>query len=208
MHLKKIKMKNLFNILLLCITIIVFSNVETKSQCSNCVAPATQESITMQLSGTSCSFTINYCLLCSPSGNTIATLCSIVFPNPAYCYGIPLPASFFEDIRKAIAKDGALKCAIANGIPIGPCPNRSIIETYLPTCARWVFNETTNGVSMVPCLQLAAQCFQEWEICFDDPDYVITKIGQPYKESGVCEREIIILPPNQPNENDCFEICF
>lgn len=199
-------MKNL----LFCFTVIVLlffiSTSKSNSQCANCISPATQESTTMTIPGTSCIATINYCLLCSPTGNTIVTLCNISIPNNFFCNGVTLQPNFFISVRKLIAELGAKKCAEENNIPIGPCPNRVIIETYFPTCAKWVSNTENGSVTMVPCFQFAGQCYQQWEICFQDPNYIVTKVGEPIKDPGICEDEIIILPPT--NFNECFEICY
>ena len=197
-------MKKLIMIILFCM-ILLFATNESSSQCANCIFPSSQESFQMEIPNTSCTITVNYCLTCSPTGNTLISLCSVVFPYTSNCFGIHLDEDFFESVRQGMAKDGALKCANKNGIPIGPCPNRAIIETYLPTCARWEVNTINSSVNLVPCFQNAGLCYQQWEICFQDPDYIVTPVGDPFKISGICISEPLIFLPELPD--DCFEIC-
>ena len=197
--------KIIFSILIFVSTLLV-TNVESKGQCPTCPSPSTSESVIMGISGTSCSITINYCLFCSPTGRPRIELCSILFPIP-YCNGLSITSSLLFEVKKAMVKDGSVKCATAMGLPIGPCPNRNIVETYFPTCGKFgVPDEITGTAPLIPCGQLPGQCYQEWEICFDNPNYTVTPVGPPFKVSGICKDEIIIIGPSLPSE--CFEICF
>lgn len=200
--------KLIFSILII-VSTLLFTNVESKGQCPTCPSPSSSESVIMGISGTSCSITINYCLFCSPTGHPRLELCSILIPYgpTSFCNNIAIDNIFLENVRKAKVIDGAVKCASAMGLPIGPCPNRTIVETYLPTCAKFgVPDEITGKVPLIPCPQLGGQCFQEWEICFNDPIYTATPIGTPSKLSGICDDGVIIIGPVLPSE--CFEICF
>ena len=196
-------------IILFCM-ILLFATNESSSQCVNCIFPSSQESFQMEIPNTSCTITVNYCLTCSPTGNTIVKLCSIEIPYNSNCLGTNLDASIFNILRKEMAKDGAQICAVTNGIPIGPCPNRAIIETYLPTCVGWAVSFDFSGgiakVSLVPCANLVpGECLQEWEICYQDPDYILTPVGLPFKDSGVCDVIPLYFVP--PFLNNCVDIC-
>jgi len=195
-------MKNVFLLLIITFTLLIVSNVESKSTCS-CPTNYTPQTFTVTLPS-GCVVDINYCLFCQPTGHPILELCSVTLYTGS-CTNINVDFNFWNLIRTEMIKHGVTNCG-----NVGPCPERVTMDIYQATCLKLV-NDWDNGmVHIVSCDLEPGKCIQEYEVCYVGLQLQITKIGNAVViEEGECDtEEVIILPPPYNLFQGCFSSCY
>jgi hypothetical protein len=192
-------MKNIISLLIFIFALFIMSNVESNGQCASCPSGYTGYSLSYVIPATSCTITVNYCLLCSPTGNPVVRLCSIEVPHISACNNLILNSGLWDMIRTQTLKDAVNYCT---GIP--PCPTRKTMELYQADCFK-LENDYINGrVLILPCDAEPGECYQEYEICWESGNLNISKVGTPIlTDEGDCGPEFIEIDPD-----DLFEGCF
>lgn len=194
-------MKKIIFSLLFTFTLMFISNVESKGQCT-CPSGYTPQSVNLNL-GSGCVITIDYCMLCHPTGNPEANLCQVRIPNT--CVGLNIDLAFWTNVRNAMIADLALKCSYSGGI--GPCPQRTSFSVFQAFCMGIYPNDPQNptGYIIKPCDGEAGVCYKQYEVCYQGLDLIVTTVNTQVTPAGCDFMEFEFDPNDIPYY--CFSAC-
>ncbi len=199
--------KKLFISLILSFSLLILSNVESKGQCTCPNSNYQQASFQMTLAN-GCPITVNYCRLCHPTGNPEARLCSIEIPyTNINCQNMVIDSYFWAQVRLEMVKYIYYNCI---SLEVLPCPHQTLVDIYSASCYYMLDNPIAQMIEIKPCPYDPGLCLQEWEICYDIDEDIVTYSpkGEPYLlEEGNCSGpppiiEYISTP------SDCFNSCY
>jgi hypothetical protein len=195
--------KKLFFSLILTFTLLIISNVESNGQCTDCPAGWFNYSFVYKSSRYDCDITVHYCTNCAPHGFTEIKICNLIIPTDT-C-SITLNPLFWENLKKAVVVQSLSECNMLGIVP--PCSTFSRTQVIVTSadCFRAEFDDIAEVANILPCEEDEGECVQEFSVCFNGTDYILT--FTPGTPDGDCENVTPTIDVLDKYE-ECFHTCY
>lgn len=198
-------MKKIFLSLLITFALLILSNVEGKGQACSCPTGYSTVSFDYEYNS-SCTLTINLCVMCHPTGHPEIRLCGVTFDyGNSKCDQITIDPNFWAEIRKqsVLHVNGNL-CNIG----VGPCPQLATYEYYNGMCKE-IINDTFNDLIYIRnCDGEAGLCISESYLCWNGSELIYTANPPHYVDDGDCDSPTEPIEIDFTDLNNLYEGCF
>jgi hypothetical protein len=181
-------MKKILIFSILTFTLLLFSNVESKGQCTSCPSGFVTTAFPITLKS-GCEAWVHYCYLCSPTGNPVAQFCGIYIPKTTACNGILINDAFWEMLREEMMIDLVYSACFDIYGELPPCSTsfRKSLEIVVADCME-VYEDVTSPeiVILRPCNADPGLCTKEYEVCWNGTEMESNVVNVNF-EPGECD---------------------